>query len=89
GAGSCGTLEDPKTLTVAINAGQMGNGANPNDNPTCNKTMTIKFENKSIQAKITDTCISCQPGEIVLSYSAAVALGTFDAKSGRAPVTWS
>ncbi|KAJ1980734.1 hypothetical protein H4R33_005401 [Dimargaris cristalligena] len=87
--GSCGTLEELATLTAAINVGQMGNGPNPNDNPNCKRFMTVQFANSpAIQVKIADTCDSCPVGEIVLSLSAANALGPVFVKAGRAAVTW-
>ncbi|KAJ1992512.1 hypothetical protein H4R33_000968 [Dimargaris cristalligena] len=87
--GSCGTLEELATLTVSINKGQMADDIYPGTNPKCFKMMSVQSVfGTSVQAKITDTCEDCEVGEVVLSQSAANALGPKFVKAGRSQVTW-
>ncbi|TID25733.1 hypothetical protein E2P81_ATG03524 [Venturia nashicola] len=65
GMGSCGYKNGKDELVVAINHGDMANGANSNSNPHCGKYINIYDESgKSVQAKIVDTCPVCAPGAI-------------------------
>lgn len=36
-----------------------GAGANPNNNPICNKKVTVMHEGKSVTVKIVDRCEAC------------------------------
>lgn len=68
GMGSCGYSNGKDELVVAINHGDMGNGANPNSNPHCGKYINIYDEaGKPVQAKVVDTCPVCTPGAIDVS----------------------
>ncbi|KAE9972547.1 hypothetical protein EG328_004914 [Venturia inaequalis] len=68
GTGSCGYNNGKDELVVAINHGDMANGANPNTNPHCGNYINIYDEaGKSVQAKIVDTCPVCDPGAIDVS----------------------
>ncbi|KAJ1994527.1 hypothetical protein H4R33_000233 [Dimargaris cristalligena] len=86
--GSCGYDVEELAFSVAINKAQMANGPNPNENPNCRKSMTVQYNNVSVMVEITDTCESCQPGEIVLSHSAGSQLGQEFVNKGRNTVVW-
>lgn len=68
GVGSCGETNSNDDLVVAVNHGQMKNGANPNKNPYCNKNIKIVGKTgKSVQARIVDTCPGCDHGCLDMS----------------------
>ncbi|KAI9359842.1 RlpA-like double-psi beta-barrel-protein domain-containing protein-containing protein [Pilaira anomala] len=87
GLGSCGIESTNSDHIVAINHGQMGNGANPNHNPLCGKKIRVKGPKGSTTATIVDTCPGCAWGDVDLSYAAFEDIADFDA--GRVKVTWS
>jgi expansin (peptidoglycan-binding protein) len=47
----------------------MNNGANPNANPLCGKTINIYYNGNVHQARIFDTCPTCAEGSLDLSPS--------------------
>ncbi|CEP19647.1 hypothetical protein [Parasitella parasitica] len=68
GVGSCGEMNSNDDMVVAVNHGQMKNGANPNKNPQCNKKVKIVGKTgKTVQARIVDTCPGCDHGCLDMS----------------------
>ncbi|KAI9469967.1 MAG: hypothetical protein EXX96DRAFT_588221 [Benjaminiella poitrasii] len=67
GIGSCGEQDTDDDLVVAVNKKQMANGANPNNNPQCDKMVSITGHKGSTLAKIVDTCPSCSFGALDMS----------------------
>ena len=58
---SCGFVNNEADAVIALHTDMMKNGANPNHNPLCGKTITI-FNPKTrttFHAKIVDTCAGC------------------------------
>ncbi|KAI9364087.1 hypothetical protein BD770DRAFT_406889 [Pilaira anomala] len=67
GSGSCGDYDSSADLVVAVNKAQMANGPNPNNNPTCQKTVYITGNMGSTSARVVDTCPSCAKGALDMS----------------------
>ncbi|GAN10276.1 non-catalytic module family EXPN [Mucor ambiguus] len=68
GVGSCGQTNSNDDMVVAVNHGQMKNGANPNNNPHCNRKVKIVGKTgKSMEARIVDTCPGCENGCLDMS----------------------
>ncbi|KAI8080812.1 RlpA-like double-psi beta-barrel-protein domain-containing protein-containing protein [Gilbertella persicaria] len=68
GLGSCGHQSSDSEMVVAVNHGQMNNGANPNNNPHCGKKVKIIGETgKTIMATVVDTCPGCSEGCLDMS----------------------
>jgi hypothetical protein len=88
GMGSCGIDDSGKDHTdniVAVSAQLMG--AQSNGNPMCGKTITIKANGKTIQAKVHDKCPSCAMGDIDGTEKMFIDLfGSLDA--GRQKIEW-
>lgn len=87
GLGSCGKTSTNSDHIVAINHGQMNNGANPNNNPLCGRMIKVTGPKGSTTAEVVDTCPGCAWGDVDLSYAAFDDIADFDA--GRVKVTWS
>lgn len=87
GLGSCGWDNSASDLIVALNHGQMANGANSNKNPNCGKSITVHGPKGSVTVKIVDTCPGCANGDVDLSPAAFNKIA--NAAQGRVPVTWS
>jgi expansin (peptidoglycan-binding protein) len=64
GIGSCGWVDGKYNMVVAINHGDMANGANPNANPHCGQFIHIYGVNGIVKAKVVDTCPVCALGAI-------------------------
>lgn len=86
GLGSCGWTSKDSDLIVALNHGQMENGANSNNNPNCGRTITATGPNGSVTVKVVDTCPGCANGDLDLSPAAFAKIA--DMSAGRVPVTW-
>ncbi|CAO3682242.1 unnamed protein product [Rhizopus stolonifer] len=68
GPGSCGEMSSDDEMVVAINQQQMENGANPNTNPHCDKTIQISGDSGRVfHARIVDTCPQCGEDSLDLS----------------------
>lgn len=67
GAGSCGWQGSNGQDLVAIAADVMQNGANPNDNPNCGKTINIYYNGNTHTATVYDTCPTCSGGSLDLT----------------------
>ena len=67
GMGSCGVSSGPNDMIVAVAHGIMANGANPNANPLCGKTVTIDYNGKQTTATIVDTCPGCSGNDLDMS----------------------
>lgn len=67
GLGSCGWQGSNSQDLVAIASDVMDNGANPNDNPKCGKTITIYYNGNTHTATVYDTCPTCAGGSIDLT----------------------
>ncbi|OAC98360.1 hypothetical protein MUCCIDRAFT_124855, partial [Mucor lusitanicus CBS 277.49] len=88
GLGSCGQTNSNSEMVAALNAPQMQNGANPNHNPQCNKSIRVTnpANGKSVTVKIVDTCPPCSSGDVDLSPKAFAAIADMDL--GRIPIKW-
>lgn len=86
GLGSCGWTSKDSDLIVALNHGQMANGANSNNNPNCGRSITATGPNGSVTVKVVDTCPGCANGDLDLSPAAFAKIA--DMSAGRVPVTW-
>lgn len=87
GLGSCGLDSKDSDLIVALNYGQMKNGANPNKNALCGKKITAHGPSGSVTVTIVDTCPGCAVGDLDLSPAAFSKIANM--ALGRVPVTWS
>lgn len=69
GLGSCGITSHDTDAIVALSVPMMKNGANPNANPLCGKTITIfnPTTYTTTQATVVDTCKACAYGDIDMS----------------------
>ncbi|CAO0800168.1 unnamed protein product [Mucor circinelloides] len=88
GLGSCGKSNSNSEMVAALNAPQMQNGANPNHNPQCGKSIRVTnpANGKSVTVKIVDTCPPCSSGDVDLSPKAFAAIADMDL--GRIPIKW-
>ncbi|KAJ4485239.1 RlpA-like double-psi beta-barrel-protein domain-containing protein-containing protein [Lentinula aciculospora] len=101
GLGACGQTQTDEDPVVAIAASTFdsfpGATANPNENPICNKNITlyckpsaivVADQDKSVTATITDRCAGCAgPNDVDMSpYIFEQLLG--DLGIGRADITW-
>ncbi|KAG2203692.1 hypothetical protein INT46_001722 [Mucor plumbeus] len=87
GLGSCGWTSKDSEYIVALNHGQMANGANSNKNPNCGRSITATGPKGSVTVKIVDTCPGCANGDLDLSPAAFAKIA--DMAAGRVPVSWS
>lgn len=78
-AGSCGNVHSDSDFIVAVNSNQMSSSL-------CGKPVWISANGKTIEAKVADTCPSCDSGDLDLSVAAFQALSDLDA--GVVPITW-
>jgi hypothetical protein len=67
GATSCGGTYSNSQNVVALSLADMNNGANPNNNPLCGKTITITYGGASFTGTVVDSCQACAKGSIDLS----------------------
>ncbi|KAI9264700.1 RlpA-like double-psi beta-barrel-protein domain-containing protein-containing protein, partial [Helicostylum pulchrum] len=88
GLGSCGQENTDDELVAALNAPQMMNGDNPNNNPMCGKKINVTnpATNKSVTVKIVDTCPPCSSGSVDLSPAAFKSISNLDI--GRIKINW-
>ncbi|KAF7728403.1 hypothetical protein EC973_006211 [Apophysomyces ossiformis] len=86
GKGSCGWLNSDSQMVAALNAPQMGNGPNPNNNSKCGRSIRVTGPKGSVTVKIVDTCPPCHSGDVDLSPAAFNKIADF--KQGRVPITW-
>jgi hypothetical protein len=54
-------------MLVALSSDVMANGANPNANPKCGKTINIYYGGSVHSATVYDTCPTCSGGSIDLT----------------------
>ncbi|CEP18843.1 hypothetical protein [Parasitella parasitica] len=87
GLGSCGWESAESELIVALNIGQMENGANSNNNPNCGRSITATGPKGSVTVKVVDTCPGCANGDLDLSPAAFEKIA--DLSAGRVPISWS
>ncbi|KAI8640655.1 RlpA-like double-psi beta-barrel-protein domain-containing protein-containing protein [Parasitella parasitica] len=87
GLGSCGWTSKESELIVALNIGQMDNGANSNNNPNCGRSITATGPKGSVTVKVVDTCPGCANGDLDLSPAAFERIA--DLTAGRVPISWS
>lgn len=87
GMGSCGWDNKESQMVVAVNHGQMENGANPNKNPNCGRSITVKGPKGSVTVKVVDTCPGCDYGALDLSPAAFAEIA--DLSQGRITASWS
>ncbi|EPB87208.1 hypothetical protein HMPREF1544_06033 [Mucor circinelloides 1006PhL] len=67
GSGSCGEHDTDSELVVAVNKAQMENGSNPNNNPKCDKMVSITGDQGTVAARVVDTCPACANGALDMS----------------------
>ena len=67
GLTSCGTYGSNSENLVALAAGMMQNGGNPNNNPLCGKVINIYYGGNVHQGTIVDTCPTCSGGSLDLT----------------------
>ncbi|KAL9559845.1 hypothetical protein MBANPS3_000225 [Mucor bainieri] len=67
GSGSCGEHDTDSELVVAVNKAQMDNGSNPNNNPKCDKMVSITGDSGTVTARVVDTCPACANGALDMS----------------------
>ncbi|KAL2159104.1 hypothetical protein VTH06DRAFT_2863 [Thermothelomyces fergusii] len=88
GLGSCGVDDSGKDHIeniVAVSSALMG--AQSNGNPLCGKTITVKANGRTAQARVHDKCPSCDINDIDASEKLFLELfGTLDV--GRGHVEW-
>ncbi|KAL9551805.1 hypothetical protein MBANPS3_004076 [Mucor bainieri] len=84
GLGSCGWDSSNSEMIVALNHGQMENGANSNLNKLCGKSIIATGPKGSVTVKVVDTCPGCAHGDLDLSPSAFAKIADMDA--GRVPI---
>ncbi|KAG1352313.1 hypothetical protein G6F62_002720 [Rhizopus arrhizus] len=87
GLGSCGITNSDSDMVAALNAPQMNNPANPNNNPLCGKYINVHGHKGTVRVKIVDTCPPCKSGDVDLSTAAFGKIANYD--EGRVPITWS
>jgi hypothetical protein len=67
---------------------QQKEGGNPNNNPYCNKGVTISYQGKTVNAYVFDKCPGCSGMSIDLSHAAFGALASDYKTIGTAQLTW-
>ncbi|KAJ3837462.1 plant expansin [Lentinula raphanica] len=92
GLGACGETNAPGDSIVAIAAPTFdkypGATSNPNNNPICNKPITIYYGSKSVTATITDRCAGCA-GEADIDMTSSLFQSLVgDLGKGRVSITW-
>ncbi|EHL00069.1 Barwin-like endoglucanase [Glarea lozoyensis ATCC 20868] len=91
GTGSCGKdVDGTKVPIVAMAKGLMEQkeGANPNNNPYCNKGVTISYNGKTVNAYVFDKCPGCDGMSLDLSHAAFGALADDYLTIGHAEMSW-
>lgn len=75
GLGACGITNTDTDYIVAVSEVLFDsypgyNGANPNDNPVCNKQIKMSYGGSSVTVTVTDRCVACNETSIDMSPSA-------------------
>ncbi|OAQ97107.1 hypothetical protein LLEC1_05837 [Akanthomyces lecanii] len=83
---SSSSAAQPSANIVALSSKLMG--VQSNGNPSCDKTITIYGNGKSVQATVRDKCPSCALGSIDVSKKVFKELYG-DLTAGRQEITWS
>lgn len=86
GLGACGQTTDGDTESVIALPYELM-GTKSNDNPYCNRSVTIEKDGKKIEATVVDKCMGCVGYSIDLSNKAFSSLG-IDFSVGRTKGTW-
>lgn len=63
-------------------------GGNPNNNPYCNKGVTLSYNGATVNAYVFDKCPGCQDMAIDLSHAAFQALTPDYETLGHVQVDW-
>lgn len=63
--GACGDYNEDDDMIVAMNKAQYGKMSKESD--VCGKMVRIKYKNKTVKAKVTDACPSCDYGSLDLT----------------------
>jgi hypothetical protein len=85
GLGACGKVYQKSDHIVAISH-NLWTAANPNKDPLCKNSIKITHGGKSITAKVTDQCPSCDTNHIDVSPSVFQHFGSLDV--GTMTVSW-
>ncbi|KAJ3850314.1 RlpA-like double-psi beta-barrel-protein domain-containing protein-containing protein [Lentinula lateritia] len=92
GLGACGITNTDGDPIVAIGYQSFdsypGATANPNDNPICNKTVTIYYGGKNATATITDRCAGCAGADDLDMSPSLFDTLVGDPGIGRVSITW-
>ncbi|RYO81476.1 hypothetical protein DL764_009766 [Monosporascus ibericus] len=83
--GACGGRHLGSDKVVSVPFSHYGNCPNPNNCPSCGKTMRIHCNGKTTTAKVVDNCEVCA-GDI--DFTKAVFSNLADLDFGRVQVTW-
>jgi len=71
---ACGQTYSDSDMVAAVSEQLFdkvpGAGANPNNNPICNKKVQVSFGGKSIVVSLVDRCTACAPTDLDLSPAA-------------------
>jgi hypothetical protein len=75
GLGACGITNNDNQHIAAVSELLFDtypgyDGANPNQNPLCGKTVTASYQGKSVQVTLTDRCTGCKITDLDFSPSA-------------------
>ncbi|VUC25617.1 unnamed protein product [Clonostachys rosea] len=66
GVGACGKTNNDNDIVVAIGVPHW-HAANPNNDPNCQKKVTIHHGSKTVTARVVDKCMSCGRNNIDVS----------------------
>ncbi|KAF8154296.1 riboflavine-aldehyde-forming enzyme [Crassisporium funariophilum] len=80
GLGACGKTNNANDLIVALSTAKYGNGSN------CGRNIIVRYNGKSVQAKVVDKCPGCKPDDVDLSPTAFSRLA--NKSVGRMKVNW-
>ncbi|RYP37537.1 hypothetical protein DL767_002845 [Monosporascus sp. MG133] len=84
--GACGGRHLGSDKVVSVPLSHYGNYPNPNNCPSCGKTMRIHRNGKTTTAKVVDKCKGCAGDRI--DVTKAVFSDLADLNLGRVQVTW-
>ncbi|PVI06249.1 hypothetical protein DM02DRAFT_679666 [Periconia macrospinosa] len=89
GLGACGQTHTENDAIVAVSHIRFdaAGGANPNNNPLCNKKIRIIRNGHAVDVTVVDRCTGCKQDDLDVSMAVFKSLADVDA--GRVSTTWS